>query len=242
MGRSTLWDYHGRDGAYFANLAQVLSAKKPLRPGLPRICSGCQKGFSSLAPTCRAWSRGPSAHYLSYFDRGPMAARFLKAIRIGDCYHTCRFRWARRETSTTQLHIILRRLRQGVLSMPPSTEQETSKLVLPFTLLLNARNNAGQEGVNIYREFFGDDLAPERGEAKGRRGQSARKRFSEGIEGYSALQKQLAQRVAERGAVKGLDGRLIPLRKEFAALNTLIQNAGAILCKEWDATPMISWG
>jgi DNA polymerase I-like protein with 3'-5' exonuclease and polymerase domains len=35
--------------------------------------------------------------------------------------------------------------------------------------------------------------------------------------------------------VKGLDGRMIPLRKEFAALNTLIQSSGAILCKQWGA-------
>jgi DNA polymerase I-like protein with 3'-5' exonuclease and polymerase domains len=33
--------------------------------------------------------------------------------------------------------------------------------------------------------------------------------------------------------VKGLDGRFIPLRKEHAALNTMIQSSGAILCKRW---------
>jgi hypothetical protein len=66
-------------------------------------------------------------------------------------------------------------------------------------------------------------------------GDKARKRFSAGIEGYGSLQDQLRIRVADRGRVKGLDGRLIPLRKEHAALNTLIQSSGAILCKQWGA-------
>jgi hypothetical protein len=103
-----------------------------------------------------------------------------------------------------------------------------------YEALLNARNNAGQEGADVYRLFFGDDSAPSEGKLK-YIGGKARANFSAGIEGYGALQKQLGERVAKRGAVKGLDGRMIPLRKEFAALNTLIQSSGAILCKQWGA-------
>lgn len=36
--------------------------------------------------------------------------------------------------------------------------------------------------------------------------------------------------------IKGLDGRLIPIRHPHAALNTLLQSAGAIICKYWYAT------
>jgi DNA polymerase I-like protein with 3'-5' exonuclease and polymerase domains len=36
--------------------------------------------------------------------------------------------------------------------------------------------------------------------------------------------------------IKGLDGRLIPIRHPHAALNTLLQSAGAIICKEWYRT------
>jgi hypothetical protein len=103
-----------------------------------------------------------------------------------------------------------------------------------YEALLNARNNAGQEGADVYRMFFGDDSAPSEARLKSVGGK-ARANFSAGIEGYGALQKQLGERVAKRGAVKGLDGRMIPLRKEHAALNTLIQSSGAILCKQWGA-------
>ena len=36
--------------------------------------------------------------------------------------------------------------------------------------------------------------------------------------------------------INGLDGRLIPIRHSHAALNTLLQSAGAIICKRWYAT------
>ena len=39
--------------------------------------------------------------------------------------------------------------------------------------------------------------------------------------------------VASKGNVKGLDGRRIMIRHEHAALNTLLQGAGAIACKQW---------
>jgi DNA polymerase I-like protein with 3'-5' exonuclease and polymerase domains len=37
----------------------------------------------------------------------------------------------------------------------------------------------------------------------------------------------------KKGHLKGLDGRLVPIRSDHAALNTLLQSTGAILCKEW---------
>ena len=39
--------------------------------------------------------------------------------------------------------------------------------------------------------------------------------------------------VAERGYLIGLDGRRIHVRSPHAALNTLLQGAGAIVCKKW---------
>lgn len=38
-------------------------------------------------------------------------------------------------------------------------------------------------------------------------------------------------RASKRGYLKGLDGRQVPIRSEHAALNTLLQGAGAIACK-----------
>ena len=41
------------------------------------------------------------------------------------------------------------------------------------------------------------------------------------------------QEAAKEGNIKGLDGRRLQIRHEHAALNTLLQGAGAIVCKQW---------
>lgn len=44
------------------------------------------------------------------------------------------------------------------------------------------------------------------------------------------------QRAAQRGFLRALDGRVMPIRHAHAALNTLLQGAGAIICKRWVVT------
>jgi len=41
------------------------------------------------------------------------------------------------------------------------------------------------------------------------------------------------QEAAQSGLIKGLDGRRLHIRSDHAALNTLIQGAGAVVCKQW---------
>ena len=41
------------------------------------------------------------------------------------------------------------------------------------------------------------------------------------------------QKMATGGDIRGLDGRRILIRHQHAALNTLLQGAGAIVCKQW---------
>ena len=50
-----------------------------------------------------------------------------------------------------------------------------------------------------------------------------------------AIKLRLEQQHGEK-FIKGLDGRLIPIRHPHAALNTLLQSAGAIVCKHWYRT------
>lgn len=48
--------------------------------------------------------------------------------------------------------------------------------------------------------------------------------------------KRLSESVREaagRGYLKGIDGRLLHIRSSHAALNTLLQSAGAVVCKKW---------
>lgn len=47
------------------------------------------------------------------------------------------------------------------------------------------------------------------------------------------LKEAVAAVAKSRGYINGLDGRIIPIRSAHAALNTLLQSAGAIICKQW---------
>ena len=38
---------------------------------------------------------------------------------------------------------------------------------------------------------------------------------------------------ATKGKIKGIDGRLLHVRSPHSALNTLLQGAGAVVCKLW---------
>ena len=65
------------------------------------------------------------------------------------------------------------------------------------------------------------------------RGRRIRSKILDGLKGFKELNLAVAER-AEYGVLTGLDGRPIRLQgKKHAALNYLIQGAGAVICKLW---------
>lgn len=63
-------------------------------------------------------------------------------------------------------------------------------------------------------------------------GKRLKEKFLKGLPALGKLRKAVAAG-AEKGWLKGLDGRRIPVRAAHAALNSLLQSAGAVLCKTW---------
>jgi len=64
-------------------------------------------------------------------------------------------------------------------------------------------------------------------------GKAIKKKFLKKLPALKYLKDAVARAAEDRGWVKGLDGRIIPIRHSHAALNTLLQSAGAIICKTW---------
>lgn len=62
-------------------------------------------------------------------------------------------------------------------------------------------------------------------------GKIARQRLEQGITGLGKLVDACKSRHKSRGAIKGLDGRMIKTRSEHSALNSLLQSFGAIIMK-----------
>ncbi len=68
---------------------------------------------------------------------------------------------------------------------------------------------------------------------KGKReGAKLKKEFLTKIPALKSL-RDAVQRKADKGFIIGLDGRKVPVRSSHSALNTLLQSAGAIICKRW---------
>jgi DNA polymerase-1 len=62
-------------------------------------------------------------------------------------------------------------------------------------------------------------------------GQAAKQQLIDGIPGFGDLFRWLDGTNSDY--IEGLDGRMLFVRKKFARLNTLLQAAGAIICKRW---------
>jgi DNA polymerase I-like protein with 3'-5' exonuclease and polymerase domains len=56
--------------------------------------------------------------------------------------------------------------------------------------------------------------------------------FCKAVPAYKRL-KEKVEKIAEKGSIPGLDGRRLQIRSPHAALNTLLQSAGAIIAKKW---------
>jgi len=64
------------------------------------------------------------------------------------------------------------------------------------------------------------------------RGQALIDRFLSKLPALARIRSNV-QKAAERGRIKGIDGRLLHVRSPHSALNTLIQGGGASICKDW---------
>ena len=64
-------------------------------------------------------------------------------------------------------------------------------------------------------------------------GQRLKKRFFEAVPAFKKLTDKTVSEADNYGYLIGLDGRRIKVRSPHAALNTLLQGAGAVVCKQW---------
>ena len=75
-------------------------------------------------------------------------------------------------------------------------------------------------------------LPPERSAEFAEAGGKSRAKFLRNLPALGTLLQNIKKVVAKRGYLIGLDGRRLPIRSDHAALNTLLQSAGAVIMKE----------
>lgn len=64
-------------------------------------------------------------------------------------------------------------------------------------------------------------------------GSRLKARFLAGLPALKFLKDAVQAKAKSTGYLIGLDGRLVHIRSSHAALNTLLQSAGALVCKQW---------
>jgi DNA polymerase I-like protein with 3'-5' exonuclease and polymerase domains len=64
-------------------------------------------------------------------------------------------------------------------------------------------------------------------------GKMLKEQFLNGLPALKWLRQIVISKARDNGKLKGLDGRYIPVRAAHASLNSLLQSAGAVLCKTW---------
>lgn len=101
----------------------------------------------------------------------------------------------------------------------------------------------GEKGRDLAKTWFyafiygaGDEklgfiILKVKGERAKVAGAESRARFLKGLPALGKLVERVKAAVRERGFLRGLDGRILTVRSQHAALNTLLQSAGAVQMK-----------
>lgn len=81
-------------------------------------------------------------------------------------------------------------------------------------------------------EKLGSILTQQKGADARKRGSKSRAAFMRGLPALGKLVEVVKQTVKQRGHLFGLDGRVLHIRSQHSALNTLLQSAGAVQMKK----------
>jgi DNA polymerase I-like protein with 3'-5' exonuclease and polymerase domains len=149
------------------------------------------------------------AHYMGKYDNGDYARIIIEGSR----------------EDRTEIHT----RNQDILGLPDEPA--------------DGRTTTGRDAVKTYFYAYlygagdlklGKILYPGLSEKKQKAlGAKARKRFLGGLPALKLLTDELAKSVKNKGYLRLPDGRLAFIRHPHAALNTLLQGAGAVISKQW---------
>lgn len=211
------------------NIAQVPAVASPYGPEC-RDLFYAPEGWELVGADMSGLEGRCFSHYLFKHDEGAYGRALLEGDPHWAVVLAVGYLDAQRDKHSA-LHTLIReqgakRLFYGMLY--GSGDEKAGRIVLDACRMAR---KAFPEGEAIYRLFFGDNEAPDSKLLK-HVGRAAKRDVIQGIVGFEKLKETIGG-YAARGYLPGLDGRRLPVRSEHSALNTLLQSAGAILCKQW---------
>lgn len=235
---NTMGAVTSRASHFDPNIAQVPAVSSPFGPECRNLFH-VYEGWEQVGADMSGLEGRCFSHYLFPHDKGLYGDKLLTgdphwAVVLAVGYLDC----ARDKHNA--LHTLIReqgakRLFYGMLY--GSGDEKAGRIILDC--LRAVIKEWPEEGERLFDKFFGGDQAPSSKLLK-KAGAKAKFDVIQGIDGFSQLKKMI-DFYASKGFLPGLDKRRIPVRSEHAALNSLLQSAGAILCKRWicDAYDML---
>lgn len=163
------------------------------------------------------------AHYLAVFDKGAYA----KVVCEGDVHTTNQAAFglapgkAGRSKSKTGIYCKVygggpEKLGSSLGPLEDAHETAAQRLVVPLGTLKAMRSSGALTPARL---------------VNAKRGIYASRQIMKNIDGFAKLDSGVKETAKTRKYLIGLDGRKLPVRAQHAALNTLLQSAGALLVK-----------
>ena len=224
---------HSRAKHLAPNLAQVPNPKKGSPFGAEcRALFRPDNGWVCVAADQSLLQDRGFAHYLHHFDAGAYAQTFL--IKEDTHWRTATalglVTAGTPRDKDNKIHTVIReggkRFRYAFLY---GCQAATAGHII-YDIARAAHHNDNTN--NLLRQFFGDTPRPSEIAIK-RIGGLARKKFIAATPGLQKLLERLEEHAARHKWLPGLDGRRVPVRAIYTALNFIVTSSEAIICKRW---------
>lgn len=220
-----------RAAHYDPNLAQVPANKSPFGREC-RALFTAPAGWKLVGADMQSLEGRCQAHYQWPYDGGAYGSLLLE----GDPHwaNTLALGLAEGERDEhNEYHTVVR---EGAKTWYyawayGSGAEKSGRIILDVCRLLQKRC-PGPVANDLYARFFGKLKAPSPTVLK-RVGGKLRNDFLMRLPALQRLTQALRIKVGRGDTVKALDGRALTIRSEHSAFNTLLQSAGALLCKRW---------
>lgn len=189
------------------NVAQVPSSRAPYGPQC-RELFGVPEGWRLLGSDASGLELRCLGHFMAKYDDGA----YIRILLEGDIH------WA----NVLALGLV-----------PPGTERDKHDphhewaRGVAKTFVYAFLYGAGAEKIG---SIVLPNASPEE---QGKEGTKLKKRFLKSFPALKQLITAVQIAAKQRGWVRGLDGRQVFVRSAHSALNTLLQSAGALICKRW---------
>ena len=214
------------------NIAQVPNSSSPYGAEF-RALFGVPDGWDLVGGDMEGLEIRALCHYLWPHDAGA----FMKLALEGDIH------WANVQAmglagddedrdKHNKLHTIVRESGAKTFFyawLYGSGDEKYGRILLDVCRLAMKTN---EDWGFLIKRFFGENLAPGADLLK-KAGRALKERFLRKIPALGTLLDKIGRFAQAHHYLPGLDKRRIPIRSQHAALNSLLQSCGAILCKRW---------